>query len=832
MRRAVATEAERSHMAENVVESEYTSFGTLKVAQPASLPDVLDVFVAGGGPAGTAAAVRAKEFGLSCLVVDYDDLMKRIRDYPKEKLIKPNYGGGDKLQFPVGGPMLNALHFDDLDKDEMVVQWKAKYREYGIAARIGAEFTGLSRGADGIWDVKIWSHRAGKEMTYRARHVILAIGAGVPRRFDIPGNTEGLAFRLDDAAHYVGAPALVIGGGTSAAEAVISISNAKVKAEDDTAVYWSYRGDKMPKVSKALSEVFFDAYVGNGNIRYLAFSEPVAVVTGPDKQDYLSVRIDRKAADKRPTETVNLEFLKSQVVACIGEDLPIRLLQGCNVKVPMVNNRALMLVNHDGEVSLPGVFLVGDARGPKFLRCTDFNDSNTYETITLKRNIKAAMVEAVEAVNLIASRKGAVAAEVAPPAAAPAAVVPPLPSEPADAVPQETGPQLVSLNPDGSVEETFPSAKDAISIGRHGADLDFPDDVYMADRHATIARKGDDWVLEDTGTGSGVWLRAQGVNGLPVGEGDAIWIGSQILVVAKKDGHWTLAHHNPDGAYVATYPVGERGVFVGRRAEVTLDPADLALSRRHAQVRPVGDGIAVFDLGSTNGTYAKVAKPTKLASGDEFRLASKRLRFELVARVAKLASTDVVVDAPPAPPPPAPVEAAPVAAAPAPAPAPVPEPAKPAAPAEAPKAAASAPAPAPPAAEPASAAAPVAAVDGAAVTIDHADFPVTYGAGPNEDLLHAYFKSLKARFPDCKTSKTGEPTDHMDEPLGWECKVGLCGLCAVEIAEGAENFLPPDPGSPEMNTIENKAFLDPDPMKYRLTCVAKVKGPVKLKIPG
>jgi hypothetical protein len=35
-----------------------------------------------------------------------------------------------------------------------------------------------------------------------------------------------------------------------------------------------------------------------------------------------------------------------------------------------------------------------------------------------------------------------------------------------------------------------------------------------------------------------------------------------------------------------------------------------------------------------------------------------------------------------------------------------------------------------------------------------------------------------------------------------------------------------------MNTIENKAFLEPDPKKFRLTCVAKVKGPVKLKIPG
>ena len=53
-----------------------------------------------------------------------------------------------------------------------------------------------------------------------------------------------------------------------AAEAVIAISSAKLAAQDPTPVYWSYRGDKMPRVSKALSQVFFDAYMGNGNIRY------------------------------------------------------------------------------------------------------------------------------------------------------------------------------------------------------------------------------------------------------------------------------------------------------------------------------------------------------------------------------------------------------------------------------------------------------------------------------------------------------------------------------------------------------------------------------------
>jgi hypothetical protein len=57
-------------MPDKIDEADYTRRGTLKVEQAAELPPVLDVLVAGGGPAGTAAAVRCKELGLSCLVVD------------------------------------------------------------------------------------------------------------------------------------------------------------------------------------------------------------------------------------------------------------------------------------------------------------------------------------------------------------------------------------------------------------------------------------------------------------------------------------------------------------------------------------------------------------------------------------------------------------------------------------------------------------------------------------------------------------------------------------------------------------------------------------------
>ena len=78
--------------------AEYTDDGTLVLNEPVQLPDILDMFIAGAGPAGTAAAFRAKELGLSALIIDHDDLLRRIRDFPKGKEIKPDYGKGDRMK--------------------------------------------------------------------------------------------------------------------------------------------------------------------------------------------------------------------------------------------------------------------------------------------------------------------------------------------------------------------------------------------------------------------------------------------------------------------------------------------------------------------------------------------------------------------------------------------------------------------------------------------------------------------------------------------------------------------------------------------------------------
>ena len=97
--------------------SEIQADGTVLLDKPVNLPPVLDMLIVGGGPGGTSAAFRAKELGINALVIDFDDIFKRIRDYAKDKLILPNFGGGDKMKFPKGGNIVQHLHFSDIDKE-------------------------------------------------------------------------------------------------------------------------------------------------------------------------------------------------------------------------------------------------------------------------------------------------------------------------------------------------------------------------------------------------------------------------------------------------------------------------------------------------------------------------------------------------------------------------------------------------------------------------------------------------------------------------------------------------------------------------------------------
>jgi len=72
------------------------------------------------------------------------------------------------------------------------------------------------------------------------------------------------------------------------------------------------------------------------------------------------------------------------------------------------------------------------------------------------------------------------------------------------------------------------------------------------------------------------------------------------------------------------------GMTIGR-AECEVELNDPDVSRRHAVLRQVDDGLAVEDLGSTNGTFVndrRIDGIVRVAAGDRVRFGNTVWRLE------------------------------------------------------------------------------------------------------------------------------------------------------------------------------------------------------------
>lgn len=764
-----------------------------------SLPStekVYDMLVVGGGPGGTAAAFRGQELGLDVVVLDADDLMKRVRDYSKDKLILPNFGGGDKKRFPQGGEMLASLHFEPIDKDEMVKSWKALHRRFEIPSAVGMELLGLTARPDQIYEATAYDHERRCEVSWQARHVVLALGCGVPRRFDIPGDVEGIAFRLDDPAHYLGRPICVIGGGTTAAEAVIAISSMKINSDDPTPVHWSYRGSRLPRVSKALADVFFEAYLGNGNIRYHPLSEPMAIIQGNDHRDYLALRLDRKVIEGRPNESLLLEFPKTDCIACIGQDIPEHFLKGLGIEMVVAGarRRKRMVVNRYLETVKQGVYLVGDLLSQAYFETDDFQaDPETFKEVKHRGNIKCAMRDGVLVAQVVAQRLKGVSpidihvAEVEESAKKPPRSVPqetnvtvPAPTVPAPTVPAQPKHSsqacLVQVLPSGVLSGEYLLERGTTTIGRKNCHIDFPGDELMADVHASVLQKVDGYYLRDEGSSGGVFFRIPGGANVPIPSESLIRLGRQFLFFEGDHGNYWFTHYDALGTAKGRHALREKTLVMGRQAELVLDPDDTALSRRHLACAVRKGHIVVKDLKAVNGNYLRLRGERKLVARDQFQVGRELFMFSNMS--------DAVMDQ---------GDTTPIRR---------PIPVQKAAPATPQKATAPT--------------APQKTTDSApkAAPIVSGEPSITF-AGTGKTI------AVKRGQTIC------EIAEEHGIALNAECHSGICGSDPIRVIAGLE-FLDAPPTDQESETLEDICELEPG--QCRLACMTKVKGPVTVEI--
>lgn len=199
---------------------------------------------------------------------------------------------------------------------------------------------------------------------------------------------------------------------------------------------------------------------------------------------------------------------------------------------------------------------------------------------------------------------------------------------------------------DGGPESTVPMTGEQLLCGRHG-DLSLPDDPFVADTQVRFFFSGGRLAVEDVGGGNGVFLRIR--NEREVGVGGEVRVGRQRLLLepvpaAAAGAGGAIQWGSPDpgvrfrivqilegGVRGAAFPLKDGENMLGRENGELAFPTDGFVSGRHALIAVRQDRLTIKDLGSSNGTFVRLAAPAFVDDGDQFLIGRQLVRVEVKA---------------------------------------------------------------------------------------------------------------------------------------------------------------------------------------------------------
>jgi thioredoxin reductase (NADPH) len=178
---------------------------------------VLDAVVVGAGPCGLAAAVSLQHAGFRTCVFDRDCVVSSITQYPPYATF---FSTAPKLS-------LGGLPFIIPDakptRRDALAYYRGVVTHFGIDVRQYEVVEAITREADGL-SVRT-RRRGGPAQETRARAVVVATGYwGSPNRLGVPGEDLPHVSHVYHEGHPAfQQPAVVVGGGNSAAEAALDL---------------------------------------------------------------------------------------------------------------------------------------------------------------------------------------------------------------------------------------------------------------------------------------------------------------------------------------------------------------------------------------------------------------------------------------------------------------------------------------------------------------------------------------------------------------------------------------------------------------------------------
>ena len=296
----------------------------------------LDLIIIGAGPAGLSAAQAAAQAGLSYLVLEKGTIADTIRKYPVGRTL---FSTPNELEMFEGA--LKPCR-EKPTREELLSHYIHFVLDNDLKINTGEEVLDVENlETKGF---RVHTNRA----QYEAARILFSIGAMAhPRRLNIPGEDLPKVHHLFVEPYaYIRKDAMVVGGGNSAAEAALFLSEEGART---TLVIWREDWENRDPKAGAMKHWVrkpLDQEVAAGRLRVVLYGQVLSITER-------EVTLTTEEGEK-------LTLVNDVVFVLIGSDADLTLLTRLGVEVEAGKGGTIPVYNPDTfETNVPGIYVVG-----------------------------------------------------------------------------------------------------------------------------------------------------------------------------------------------------------------------------------------------------------------------------------------------------------------------------------------------------------------------------------------------------------------------------------------------------------------------------------------
>lgn len=298
--------------------------------------EVLDLLIIGAGPAGLSAADAAAREGLSYLVLEKGTIADTIRKYPVGRTL---FSTPNELEMYEGA--LKPCR-EKPTREELLSHYIHFVLDNDLRINTGEAVLDIAS----LPDEGFLVHTS--ENQYRCRRILFAIGAMAhPRRLNVPGEDLAKVHHLFVEPYaYIRKNALVVGGGNSAAEAALFLS--EEGARTTLAIWkedWENRDPKAGAMKHWVRKPL-EQEVAAGRLRVVLY------------KNILSIKEHEASLTTEEGETLTIS--NDVVFVLVGSDADLTLLKKLGVQTEAGKLTEVPVYDPETfETNVRGVYVAG-----------------------------------------------------------------------------------------------------------------------------------------------------------------------------------------------------------------------------------------------------------------------------------------------------------------------------------------------------------------------------------------------------------------------------------------------------------------------------------------